>query len=118
MGATKQKESTSSEASSKPMHQHSRPVNEIKKIDQDLEKQFTESLTSKINRTNHIGLGFGDSGSTFSSRPQTNTHVKFEENDEKESPKKAEATSTSSAPPAPNDPKLKFKKMSFVKSNS
>lgn len=117
MGATKQKESATPEETNKTVqHQHSRPTTEIKKIDQDLEKQFTESLTSKINRTNHVGLGFG--GSTgFAHRPQSNTHKKFDDEDEPQ--KKSEAPSTSTSTEAvKEDPKLKFKKMTFVKSNN
>ena len=112
MGATKHKEAEEAV----PLHQHSRATNEIKKIDQDLEKQFTESLTSKINRTNHLGLGFGGAGSSFPPRTQTNTHVKFDDNEDssKNSSQKAGATSSTT----PEDPKLKFKKMSFVKSNN
>jgi len=117
MGATKQKDSAISEEANKlAQHQHSRPTNEIKKIDQDLEKQFTESLTSKINRTNHVGLGFGGNAG-FAPKPQSNTHKKFDDDDEPQ--KKSEAPSTStSTETTKEDPKLKFKKMTFVKSNN
>jgi hypothetical protein len=116
MGAAKHKDSAASEEI--VQHQHSRPTKEIKKIDEDLEKQFTESLTSKINRTNHVGLGFGGA-SGFAPKPQSNTHKKFDDDDDKETQKKTDTPSTStSTEVVKEDPKLKFKKMTFVKSNN
>ena len=113
MGAAKHQDVSGDKAAQ--IHQHSRATNEIKKIDQDLEKQFTESLTSKINHTNHLGLGFGATGVQSIARgPPKNTHKTFDDDDSASTTK----ADTVEAVVAKEDPKAKFKKMSFVKSNS
>ena len=117
MGAAKHQDTADDKSNtSQQLHQHSRPVTEIKKIDADLEKQFTEGLTSKINRTNHIGLGFAAPGAIV--RPPTapvNTRKTFDDDEDDAGKKKSEAIAPA---PAKEDPRAKYKKMTFVKSNN
>ena len=87
---------------------------ENEKIEKDLEKQFTESLNSKLTQPGHIGLGF--SGPTFN-RPTSNTHKKFDDDDIVPQ-KPAETNTTSAASSALADARAKYKKMNFVKPSS
>jgi len=109
MGATKHKDN-----GEEPAHKHTRTSLDNKKIDQALEKQFTESLNSKITKPVHVGLGFSGS-----SRPLQNSRKTFDDDDEAipaEDAKKPEPAATAVNSVA--ESKLKFKKMSFVKSSS
>lgn len=109
MGATKHKDEGD------VAHKHARAATETQKLNTDLEKQFNESLHNKMNRSHHVGLGFGG-GVSFSrasdSEPK-NKHIKF---DDEESGAKKDS-SASSKPSATPDSKSKYK-MSFVKSNN
>jgi hypothetical protein len=87
-------------------------VTDTKKIQSDLEKQFTEGLQTNLMRSHHVGLGFASSGASASYAPKPaqapkNTHIKFDEEEEDPSAKKSD------------DPKKsKINKLSFVKSSS
>lgn len=93
-----------------------------KKVEEDLEKQFTKGLTSKMLNPKHQGLG-------ASNRPEPqNVRKTFSDSDnekcdaaavEKLDPiKKTEPTAQYSGFNAAAEARLKFKKMSFVKSSS
>lgn len=99
-----------------------------KKVAEDLEKQFTKGLTNKMVNPKHQGLG-------ASNRPEPqNVRKTFSDSDNDDpksdqtkcEPKRVEAAPTSKPQPsaqysgfnAAAEAKLKFKKMSFVKSSS
>jgi hypothetical protein len=67
--------------------------NETERINKDLEKQFSESLATKIQQKHHQGLGFADDS-------QPTTHNYRNNNVTEQTDKFA-----------------KYKKMTFVKSN-
>jgi len=76
-----------------------------------LEKQFNVGITKKLSNSKRQGLGIGD-------RERQNTHKTFDDETEvtieKPEAKDLESYKFSAAAEA----KLKFKKMSFVKSSS
>lgn len=101
----------------------SRALRDNKKVEEDLEKQFTKGLTSKMLNSKHQGLG-------ASNRPEPqNIRKTFSDSDNEDKlkkpevksvgiPKKTESTTQYSGFNAAAEAKLKFKKMSFVKSSS
>lgn len=89
-------------------------MRDAKKVNEDLEKQFTEGLTNKLMNTKHLGLG-------CDSRPAPqNTRKTFDDDDNEKvlaTPKPVEPQVYSSSNQAAES-RLKFKKMSFVKSST
>jgi len=101
----------------------SRALRDNKKVEEDLEKQFTTGLTSKMLAPKHQGLG-------ASSRPEPqNVRKTFSDsdNDDRRGSEVAKPAPVAEVPKktteyqgfnATAEAKLKFKKMSFVKSSS
>ena len=92
----------------------SRELRNNTKVNEDLEKQFTEGLSNKLMNTKHLGLGC-DNKPAFQ-----NTRKTFDDDDTEtvvNSVKPSEIKSYSSSNQAAES-KLKFKKMSFVKSST
>ena len=88
-----------------------------KKVEKDLEEQFTAGITNKLLNSKHQGLG-------ASGRPEAqNTRKTFNEDGEvaveQKPAEKSEALPAETYKfNAAAEAKLKFKKMSFVKSSS
>ena len=83
----------------------------------DLEKQFQDGLQTNLNRTNHLGLGFGASGASSSFKPTAtpkNSHIKFDDEDEDTS----KETKSSTKDKSEKNTKYGGGKLNFVKSSS
>ena len=101
-----------------------------KKVDEDLEKQFTDGITNKMLNTQHHGLGASSRPAAQNTRKtfdddvidnnevgkNVNEAIKANSVTKVEVPVKVAEAYTSFNPAA--EAKLKFKKMSFVKSSS
>ncbi len=95
---------------------NSRTTFDKNKMNNDLEEQFSKSLHSKLANNTHSGLG-------FSGKVPQNTHKKFEDNEDEDENDKLKIKNESTVKNVNNESsvtesKLKFKKMSFVKSSS
>ena len=64
------------------------------KINTELEKQFNEGLHTNMNRTHHLGLGFGGasgySGTGVTTKSTSNTRKTFDDDDDDDDKKNKE----------------------------